>query len=142
MLLSWKADGVKTKPQGTAVAKHRDVWAFGRTLSFGSNEGTDVMRDNGLVPVGAKLDAGDIQSVLKVLRKYGPFIIGGGYGPAGAGHFVVICGVNTDTGMIYRDNPAWGYGKAWKPLSYMNKMWKYDGGNTITDESAVALRAV
>jgi hypothetical protein len=53
---------------------------------------------------------------------------------------VVICGVNTDTDMIYRDNPAWGYGKDWKPLSYLKDMWTVPGSNTIDDDSAVALK--
>lgn len=139
MLLSWRA-GQKAKPQGKAVSKHRDLWAMGRTLSFGSDTGAQAMRDNGLVAVGDKLDSGDIDTVHQVLQKYGPFIVGGKYGPCGAGHFVVICGVNTVTGQIYRDNPAWGYGKAWKPLSYLKKAWTYGNGSVICDESAVALR--
>jgi hypothetical protein len=52
----------------------------------------------------------------------------------------VICGVDTGAGLIYRDNPAWGYGKAWKPLSYLKKAWTYGKGSVICDESAVALR--
>ena len=141
MLRSWR-EGHKAKPQGQAVQNHRDVWAFGRTLSFGSNEGDDVKRDNGLVSIGSELSADDIQSVHKVLKKYGPVIIGGRYGPCGAGHFVVLNGVNTGTGQISRDNPAWGYGQAWKPLSYLNKMWTVPGSNTIDLDSAVALRQV
>lgn len=139
MLLSWR-EGQKTKPKGDAVQNHRDVWAFGRTLSFGSNTGDQVKRDNGLVSIGSELDADDIGSVHKALKKYGPIIVGGKYGPCGAGHFVVICGVNTETDMIYRDNPAWGYGKDWKPLSYLKDMWTVPGSNTIDDDSAVALK--
>jgi hypothetical protein len=140
MLLSWRA-GQKAKPQGVAVTNHRDVWAFGRTLSFGSNTGQQVMRDNGLVNVGHRLELGDIQSVKAVLDDNGPFIIGGHYGPCGAGHFVVICGCDTATDMVYRDNPAWGYDKAWKSINYLNKAWKDSAGHIDVD-SAVALRPV
>lgn len=141
MLLTWRA-GVKAKPQGAAVANHRDVWAIGRTLSFGSDAGAQAMRDNGLVTVGNQLDTDEIDTVLKLLRKYGPFIVGGTLGPCGAGHFVVICGVNTSTRMVYRDNPAWGHGKAWKPMSYLKKVWTYPKSSNVCDESAVALRPV
>lgn len=52
----------------------------------------------------------------------------------------MICGVNTDTSMIYRDNPAWGYGKAWKSITYLKKMWTYGNSDNIDDDSAVALK--
>jgi len=121
------------------VSRHRDVWAMGRTLSFGSDVGAQAMRDNGPVTVGGKLSSSDIDSVHQLLVKHGPFIVGGSFGPCGAGHFVVICGVDTGTGQVYRDNPAWGYGKAWKPLNYLEKVWTYDKSTTICEESAVAL---
>jgi hypothetical protein len=60
------------------VQNHRDVWAFGHPLPVGSNEGDDAKRDNGLV------------------------IIGGRYGPCGAGHLMVLNGVNAGTGQISR----------------------------------------
>ena len=141
MLLSW-SEGEKAKPKGAAVASHRDVWAFGRTLSFGSNQGHDVKRDNGLVSIGSSLDPSDINSVHAILKKFGPFIVGGTYGPCGAGHFMVICGVNTDTNMIYRDNPAWGYGKAWEKLSYLKKVWTVTGSSNVDHDSAVALKPI
>ena len=140
MLRTWQA-GAKSKPLGKTVAEHRDVWAFGRTLGFGSTKGMQIQADNGLKEIGLELLTDDIDSIHNALFKYGPFIVGGSYGPCGAGHFVVICGVNTDTGMIYRDNPAWGYGKDWKPLSYLEKAWKPKGAKGVMDsESAVALR--
>ena len=142
MLLSWKA-GNKTKPRGDAVRNHRDVWALGRTLGFGSKVGERVKTDNGLVSMGHEIQSNDIESIHAALLKYGPFIIGGKYGPCGAGHFVVICGVNTDTNMVWRDNPAWGYDKAWKPLSYLEKAWGPAQPKGMIDiDSAVALKPV
>lgn len=82
MLLSWR-EGEKTKPRGTAVAQHRDVWAFGRTLSFGSNQGEQVKRDNGLISIGSRLTMDDVGSVHRVLERYGPFIIGATMARAG-----------------------------------------------------------
>lgn len=64
------------------------------------------------------------------------------HGNSGAGHFVVICGVNTDTNMIYRDDPAWGYGKARKKLRYLNKVWTIKGSAYIDLDAAVALKPV
>ena len=140
MLLSWR-EGVKAKPKGQSVMNHRNVWAVGRTLDFGTNEGDEIKRDNGLVSIGNLLDYDDIGSVHDILKKYGPFIVGGTYGPCGLGHFVVIGGVNTNTEMIYRDNPAWGYGKAWKNLSYLKKVWPiYGTKGTIDDDAVVALK--
>jgi hypothetical protein len=141
MLLTWQ-EGEKSKPRGDAVKKHRDRWALGRTLGFGSSVGTQVMRDNGLREIGVEIDPDNVDTVLTALKKYGPFIVGGSYGPCGAGHFVVVCGVNTKTQMIQRDNPAWGYGKAWKPLSYLKTAWRPKDLSTLDSAAAVALRPV
>jgi hypothetical protein len=139
MLLSWR-EGQKSKPKGAAVTKNRDVWALGRTLDFGSDTGAQVIRDNGLTEIGLEIDPTAIASVLAALKKYGPFIVGGDYGPCGMGHFVVVCGVNTTTNMIQRDNPAWGYGKAWKPLSYLKTAWQNEDVDSLKSAAAVALR--
>ena len=54
----------------------------------------------------------------------------------------MICGVNTSAGMVLRDDPAWGYGRAWKPLSYLDKAWAPDEpAGMISSDSAVALKA-
>ena len=140
MLQTWRA-GEKSKPRGASVKQHRDVFALGRTLDFGSSKGQQIQNENGLTEIGLFLQKDDADSVHRALLKYGPFIVGGKYGPLGAGHFVVICGVNTDTNMVYRDNPAWGYGKAWKALSYLDKAWgPKEPRGMMNSESAVALR--
>ena len=141
MLLTWQNGQAKTKPRGEAVKGHRDVWALGRTLDFGTPVGQRVAADNGLLEIGLDVQWNDIDTVHAALGKYGPFIVGGAFGPCGAGHFVVICGVNTDTGMVLRDNPAWGYDKAWKPLSYLKSAWgPKDPPGMMSSASAMALR--
>jgi len=56
------------------------------------------------------------------------------------GHFFVVCGVNTDTGMFYRDNPPGGYDKNWEKLSYFKLAWS--SGRNIGRYSAVALKSI
>jgi hypothetical protein len=142
MLLTWQNAWEKSKPRGAAISSHRNRFALGRKLSFGTPTGKRVQTDNGLVEVGLDLRKDDIDTVERVLRRHGPFIIGGDYGPCGAGHFVVICGVDTANNRVLRENPGWGYGRAWKPLSYLDKAWgpKQPEG-MISSDSAVALRA-
>ncbi len=136
-LLSWRAG---SKPMGVAVAQHRSPFAVGRKLGFGSAAGGHIMRENDLVAIGNELDTDDIGSVQDLLLNYGPFIVGGKFGPCKAGHFVVICGVNPRQRTVYRDNPGWGYGKAWKPLSYLKNVWTYRGSTVISAEAVIALR--
>ena len=56
------------------------------------------MKENGLVEVAkyASTSGYRIEDVLTCLQKHGPIIIGGKYGPLGAGHFVVITGADSD----------------------------------------------
>jgi hypothetical protein len=140
MLHTWRA-GEKSKPRGPAVSKHRNIFALGRSLDFSSPQGRTIQAQNGLTEIGLDLRRNDADSVLKALVKYGPFILGGNYGPIRADHFVVICGVNIGTGMLYCDNPAWNKGKSWEDLSYLDKAWgPKEPADMIRSASAVALR--
>lgn len=127
MVLSYHANG-KTKPMGAAVAKHRNVKAIGRTLSFDSNEGRQVLSDNGMVDVSGKVKLNDFSSIADCLKDYGPLIIGGKYGFFNTqGHFVVIAGWDTGTQTLLIVDPAWAHGKNWEPFTYLKHTWTVMG---------------
>jgi hypothetical protein len=129
--------GEKTKPKGNAIANHRKMPLTGKKLSFSSNTGAIVMKENGLVEMSkyASSSGYNIQDVLTGLKKNGPIIICGAYGPLGCGHCVVITGADTDLDQIQIEDPGWGKGSKWQSIDYLNKMH-------VTPESAVALAAM
>ena len=144
MLLRWRVHTKNLKPIGDAVAEHRNRAFLGRRLAQNTAHGRQILRDNGLVEVGSKIKSNEIGSVLHVLMEHGPFIVGGAFARfAGRdyGHDVVICGVNLDTDMIYVDDPGWGEGKSWKPLTFLNKAWRVGNLPLLKSHTAIAFPA-
>lgn len=128
----WGEDEGKWKPQGVDELRKG---MLGQKACFDGK----FRAAHGLIEIGHLLNVDDIKSVFELLKTYGPFIVAGKFDVLRQGHCVVICGVNTKTEMVYRDNPAWGYGKAWKPKAYLKKIFTYQDGETIMSNAVVAL---
>jgi hypothetical protein len=133
MLLSTRF-GEKMNPFGNAVAEHRSRKIIGRKLSFDKPAGDAIMEQNGLVVAARYVSSSGTtaEEVERGLRIHGPIIVGGKFGPLGAGHFIALCGVDTDTEMLQFEDPGWFKGNYWKPLDHLGKMW-------VKPEAAVTL---
>jgi hypothetical protein len=121
--------GAKTKPAGQTTMAHRSRWALGRKLDFGSAEGGAILRENHLVDISPKIRFDRINSLAKELQDRGPLIAGGKYSPLNMfGHFIVISGVDTNTGSVSICDPGWGKGKETKTWDYITRhAWKMVG---------------
>ena len=121
--------GAKTKPAGPTTLSHRNVKGIGRKLSFATATGGHVMAENQLVDVSNKVKLDRILTLAKVLEAYGPVMAGGKFGFFNtAGHFIVISGCNTDTGLVTVYDPAWAHGRSDKSWNYIVRhCWKMMG---------------
>lgn len=138
MVLSWK-HGTTTKPAGESVRQHRSGF-LGKKLAFGSRAGGRIMDDNGLVAVGDKLELGDANSLKTLLNRHGPIILCGKFDPLRQGHFVVLTGVDPESGQIAIQDPGWTGGIQWKSLDYLKRLARSPGSDNIDTYSAVALQ--
>ncbi|WP_156103054.1 papain-like cysteine protease family protein [Erwinia sp. 9145] len=139
MVLSWQS-GEKTKPQGDAVKSHRKLPVVGNRLSFDSDTGRRILEENGLRPMGSKLDLKDIGSIARILNTHGPFIVCGQFNDLGFGHDLVVCGVKPDQGLVAYIDPTYGGKAKWRKYDYFNLVHKYKGSDNPTEESVIVLK--
>lgn len=121
--------GAKTKPAGQTTLSHRNVKFIGRKLSFANGVGAQVMAENQLEDVSNKVKLDNLLTLARVLQTYGPVMVGGKFGFFNTqGHFIVISGCNTDTGIVTVYDPAWGHGRETKSWAYIvRNCWKMMG---------------
>lgn len=148
MLKTWKAGGVKTKAAGQATAYlHRGI--LGHRLladSARSKRFVHVLAENDLMTIPRteiSLTTMELPtgfrgaSALTALQKYGPIIIGGGYGELGPiknlGHFIVLAGVDTDR-QRYKIYDPDKRAPDWRTLNAVASKWWDD------DESAIVVK--
>jgi hypothetical protein len=150
MIRTHRANGTKTKAIGAAVHTHRagvklTPWIWGQPIADNHPNWSQILLDNKLKELpnqwGTQTTLKEIQDTMEL---HGPLIVGGSFGKVGRifgsdmylakgqGHYIVVCGTDSQANVVHVDDP-WA-GKENMPLAtFRQNVWSVASnyGSTI-----------
>lgn len=146
MLRTHRANGTKVKPMGSGVNNHRKAGFanggfWGQTLGQDDTEFDTILQQNKLKLLN-NANLTSTAAIQATLDLHGPIMVGGDFGKIGRirgthkwmleglGHFVVVAGVNQQSGKVQIHDPWHTRGTEMSFTDFNAQVWK-DGITTV-----------